>query len=297
MAEFEGFLRGRFYVFPNLTGNSVLANWRQTVLSITMLPQDLPESDTRLLVTMTGEPIQPVRLYYRIPSRVYVVMRLRSLGSVNKVPQSGEWEWLYHSETRDLQFGPRSYAEVLEEVQPIVLGRIRFPKKAGMRIDVRSVSRAIEAARFFGPILGPKVVARRARILNRLSRATLGPPEAIDRELDRNVTVIDPAKTERKLKQILRGVRTMEDAERRLAASLNKLRNSGEDVPSVEDFPLVPEEETPDFGHLTGTLNLRFIRAWEHYKGNTHLTLTEIIVRSVEQDHSSSKCTDVAPRS
>ena len=55
-----------------------------------------------------------------------------------------------------------------------------------------------------------------------------------------------------------------------------------EDVPMVEDFPLHPEEETEDFQHLATTLDLRFIRAVEHWRGNTHLTLTEIIMRSVE---------------
>jgi hypothetical protein len=56
---------------------------------------------------------------------------------------------------------------------------------------------------------------------------------------------------------------------------------SGQDVPVVEDFPLAPEEETPDFQHLANTLQFRLLRALEHWKGNTHLTLTAIIVRTV----------------
>lgn len=51
----------------------------------------------------------------------------------------------------------------------------------------------------------------------------------------------------------------------------------------VEDFPLAPEEETADFKHLATGLQFRFIRALEHWRGNTHLTLTAIIVRMVEQ--------------
>ena len=35
----------------------------------------------------------------------------------------------------------------------------------------------------------------------------------------------------------------------------------------VEDFPLAPEEETPDFQHLANTLKFRFIRAVEHWRG------------------------------
>ena len=51
----------------------------------------------------------------------------------------------------------------------------------------------------------------------------------------------------------------------------------------VEDFPLAPEEETPDFEHLATGLQFRFLRALEHWRGNTHLTLTAIIVRTLEQ--------------
>jgi hypothetical protein len=48
------------------------------------------------------------------------------------------------------------------ELQPIVLDRLRFPKAGGMIIELNSLLRAIEAARFLGPILGPRIVLRRA---------------------------------------------------------------------------------------------------------------------------------------
>jgi hypothetical protein len=51
----------------------------------------------------------------------------------------------------------------------------------------------------------------------------------------------------------------------------------------VEEFRLAPEEETPDFQHLAMTLNLRFVRAFEHWRGNTHLTLPAIIMRTVQE--------------
>jgi hypothetical protein len=51
----------------------------------------------------------------------------------------------------------------------------------------------------------------------------------------------------------------------------------------IEDFPLATEEEIPDFKHLMITLQLRLIRAMEHWRGNTDLTLTALIMRAVEQ--------------
>jgi hypothetical protein len=75
----------------------------------------------------------------------------------------------------------------------------------------------------------------------------------------------------------------MLDAERAAAERLEQRLKSKQDVPMVEDFPLAPEEETPDFDHLAAALRFRFVRAFEHWRGNTHLTLTAIIVRTVEQ--------------
>lgn len=237
----------------------------------------------RLLVTMTGEPVQPVRLYYQIPNQKHVLGRLSALESVDHIPERHQLEWLYCSETRVLKFGPRSYDEVPKKVQPIVLGRIRFPGKHTMRIDVRSHPRAVEVARFFSPVLSPKVVATHARVLNRLSDESLGPLDKIDSELDHDVKVINPDDAERELKRDLEGVRTPEELEHRMAELLERKRNSGEDVPLVEHFPLAPEEETPEFRDLENALVLRFIRAWEHRRGNTRLTLTEIIARCVER--------------
>ena len=78
-------------------------------------------------------------------------------------------------------------------------------------------------------------------------------------------------------------MRTKEDAERVAAEGLERGLKSKEDVPLIEDFPLAPEEETPDFRHLMITLQLRLIRAMEHWRGNTDLTLTAIIMRAVKQ--------------
>ncbi len=79
-----------------------------------------------------------------------------------------------------------------------------------------------------------------------------------------------------KLSRLLRILRFhSEFVERKLA--------SGEDVPMVEDFPLAPEEETPDFRELATTLQLRGVRALERWRGKTHLTLSALIVRMIKE--------------
>jgi hypothetical protein len=67
------------------------------------------------------------------------------------------------------------------------------------------------------------------------------------------------------------------------AESLERKLESKEGVPLIEDFPLATEEEAPDFRHLAFTLQLRLIRAMEHWRGNTDLTLTALIMRTVQE--------------
>jgi len=129
-----------------------------------------------LLATMTNEPFQPVRLYYSIPDRSFVTEKLRALKCMVEVPPERCWQWQFHAEAASLLF-PGGYDEVPKEKRPIVLGRIRFPKDGGMTLQTNSIPRAIEGARFFGPRLGPEVVAMRFHVVNRCFAADEGKPD------------------------------------------------------------------------------------------------------------------------
>lgn len=245
------------------------------------LPRSPAPKEKLLLVTTTREPFQPVRLYYEIPSSAFVTERMRRLKCVVEDRENRCWQWQYKAEAQPLKFFV-GYEAVPPEIQPIVLGRLRFPKAGGMTIELNSFSRAIEAARFFAPILGPRIVLRRGRVVNRCFAASDGHPDDLMRELDRNVTVIDPAVSEREFEEDLKGVTSRSELERVAQIRMQKRLESKEDVPLVEDFPLVPEEETPKFDHLAMTLQLRMVRAMEHWRGQPR-TLTEIIVDLVSK--------------
>jgi len=236
-----------------------------------------------LLVTSTREPFQPTRLYYSIPDRSYVTHRLRPLRCVVEDPAERCWQWLYAAESSSLTISA-GYDAVPADRRPIVLGRIRFPKKGGgMTIQTGSIERAVAAAAFFRPHLGPEVVAIRCRVVNRLFAADEGDADDLMKALDQNVTVVNPREAEAAFERVFAGVRSVEDAERAAAESLRRRLASKQDVPLVEDFPLAPEEETPEFRDLATALRFRALRAFEHWNGNTDLTLTAIIVRTVAQ--------------
>lgn len=236
-----------------------------------------------LLCTLTKEPFQPVRLYYSTPAASLVIRKLRDLECMAEDPVQRSWQWLFEAEAASLRFAAAGYGDVPEQRRPIILGRIRFPKNGGMTLETNSIERAVQAARFFAPHLGPDVVAIRVRVVNRCFAADEGALHDLLKHLDRGVTVIDPRHVEAEMERDFKGARSRQDVERAAAQRLERKLASGEDVPLVEDFPLAPEEETPEFQHLAATLQFRFVRAVEHWRGNTHLTLTAIIVRTVEQ--------------
>lgn len=239
----------------------------------------------QLLATLTNEPFQPVRLYYTIPSKLFVLKKLKRLRCVVEAPEEKCLQWLFEAEAKSLQFFG-GYDDVPPARRPIVIGRIRFPDRASMTIETTSIPRAIECARFFGPRLGPKVLALRVRLVNRCFAGDEGSGSELCATLDRDVTVVDPRAAEEELRRDLAAVKSMDDhdgASPEDRARRFMERRKKDDVPPVEDFPLAPEEETPDFLHLATTLQFRLVRAVEHWKGNTHLTLPAIIMRTVEQ--------------
>lgn len=235
----------------------------------------------QLLMTMTGEPLQPVRLYYSVPNKVALTRLLMGLRCMAE-GENGGWLWHYEAEAAVLKFA-RAREDLPQEVHPIILGCFRFPSKDKAVLEVRSYDRAIEAAKFFGPMFGPKVVLRRLRVLNRFLDALENAHglDRIDKLLDQNVVRIDPAEAEAAIEAAMAKGRTPEEKLQAYMAYGQERRKK--DVPLVEDFPLAPEEETEDFQHLAATLRFRSIRCFEHWKGNTHLTLADVIHLVVEQ--------------
>lgn len=59
----------------------------------------------------------------------------------------------------------------------------------------------------------------------------------------------------------LAGAKTQEEKWRAFEQYCEDKRRERRDVPLAEDFPLAPEEETPDFMDLAMTLRLRSLRA------------------------------------
>ncbi len=253
-----------------------------------MFGNDLVSART-LVATTTGEPMQPARLYYALPSRrraavVRVLERLRCIG---RAPRGPRWGWWHRNEAARLDFSAFA-GQARPSAEPVILGIIDLPPTGGMQITVRSFHRAVLAARFFGRRLGDRVTLVRLRVVNRLlcSPDVSGGVESVDDLLDHDVTVVDPraveaeqAWDEASARRGPGGVRSLADLESIAKELMNR---EVADVPMVEDLPLHPEEETPSYSHLETTLHLRLVRALAHSRGRTDVTLRRVIRDMVE---------------
>ena len=90
----------------------------------------------KLLMTMTGEIHQPVRLYYEVYDKAKVLQAFKTLRCVQFAREEDRWVWLFQSEAKKLKFDT-PYSKIPKHRRPIVIGSIRFPHEAVMWLDVR----------------------------------------------------------------------------------------------------------------------------------------------------------------
>ena len=233
-----------------------------------------------LLVTTTGEPYQPVRLKWTVPSKAYCLQRFKSLECVGLDAETKLLTLWNTAEAQKLRLGtshgltgaPRSPLDG----RLVILGTFRFPDVKSMVLEVRSIARATEIARMLRPLLGASGKLTRVRVVNRwfaASELADGLSE-LDKWLDRNVAVIRWEDAADELDAIVKRGKTPEERQA-LWVRWHEARRKV-DVPLVEDFPCHPEEESEQMGDLANTLNFRFVRASRHWAGE-RVTLTEVI--------------------
>jgi hypothetical protein len=143
--------------------------------------------------------MQPARLYYRIAAgrRAAVVRILGEIKCVQRAPSSlPRWGWWHVKEAARLDFS--RFADTAQpSPDPVVLGIVDMRGPEEMEITVRSLHRALLAARFFGRRLR-HVSLVRVRVLDRLLTEDdlCDGVDAVDDLLDGEVTAIDPRDAE-----------------------------------------------------------------------------------------------------
>ena len=230
------------------------------------------DSGKQLLMTMTGEMHQPVRLYYEVSDQAAVLKTFTKLRCLDDDQDNHRWVWLYQGEAKKLKFH-KSYSTIPRQMRPIILGAFRFPSAQDMMLDVRSWERATQAVVFFDRYL-QRSIARvtHAAIVNRLFPYTTDGLPVLE-DLFAQVTTIDGEAILRSMAASLQ--RIQDPAQRRDMAFTLMEQQSHERLPEVEKLPV--HFYTDGITSLENALRLRQIVAFEHWRGNTACTLGEVI--------------------
>jgi hypothetical protein len=232
------------------------------------------DNEKQLLMTMTGEIHQPVRLYYQVFDQAAVLKAFTKLRCLDDDQDNQRWVWLYHGEAKKLKFHT-SYAAIPRTMRPIILGAFRFTSVQDMTLDVRSCERATQAVVFFDRYLKQSIAhVTHAAIVNRLFPYTTdGLPALEGLFAPDQVTAIDG---EAMLRHMVASLQTIQDPQQRIDRAFTLMeQQSHERLPEVEKFPVHFYED--GITSLENALRLRQIVAFEHWQGNTACTLGEVI--------------------
>jgi hypothetical protein len=246
-------------------------------MSSILMNQQKPDPK-KLVVTKTGEPHQPVRIYYQVYNRKTLMGVFKKLRCMifNAAEQS--WMWSYEQEAKKLRFDI-AYNAIAKADRPILLGTFSFPTDDQMLLDLRSIDRALYALEFFGKRVNHRVAeATRLRVVNRFFSAE----ELLDRPFQaicdgffnrKDVKVPNPNELEAKLQEINA---TYSDSEEKDAAVMTFLEeNARQPLSEVEELPIHFQEEGVE--PLAMALKMRQIEAFEHWQGNTQFSQFDII--------------------
>lgn len=228
-------------------------------------------NDKVLQATVTGEPVQPVRLYYRVIDKARLLSRFENLGCMNFDPDQMRWVWFYEYESSGLKF-VKSHESIPHKWRPLTIGSFFFHNRNEIVLDLRSFDRAINAVVFFDKHLGRDIAElTHAAVVNRFFSAS----EMLDSSLDKffnspKMVEIDPEKELAKFESLAKKHKQKERIDWK---SMFK-EKAGESLPEIEKFPVYFYED--GIKSFKVTLHMRAIVAFEHWNGNTDYSMADV---------------------
>ena len=241
-----------------------------------------------LITTHTGEPSQPVRIYFKVINPKTVIGVFKKLRCVYFEQALNRWRWTYEHEAKKLRF-ETSYSKIPKEAKPIVMGDFFWRGDQELLLEVRSFDRAIKAIEFFEKRINPRAAyTTKIRIVNRFFDADepniaqlLEAP--YDNFFDENEIVIpDPSRFLKKIEE--------ETSESELTsgeiheAQLDYLETQfKEKSPEIEEIPFdFYRENELGLNGLEMALTLRRFEASQHFEGNESFSQYDLLEQMTE---------------
>jgi len=227
----------------------------------------------KLLMTMTGEIFQPIRVYYELSDKEMVIKAFLKLQCMDFDSRKDRWIWLYEGEAKRLKFH-KPYSSIPKEMHPLVLGSFYFRENNHMLLDLRSFERAIAGVKFFNKHIKrnmAKVID--VAVVNKLFTdpgdyhisydVLFDPEKVVYRNQDEALSKLEPLKA-------------IDNLEERFRMAISFMEEDAKKpLPEVERFPTYFYEEG-----ILGLQNKLMIRqgiAFEHWKGNKDYSFLDML--------------------
>jgi hypothetical protein len=240
------------------------------------------KEEKTLITTYTGEPSQPVRIYYQVFKPKTVLGVFKKLRCVYFEQELKRWRWLYEHEAQKLRF-ETSYSKIPKEAKPIVIGEFFWRGETELLLEVRSFDRAIKALEFFERRINPRAAKpTKLRVVNRLFAASEpNIKELLESPYDRffDGNEVDITKPFQVLKEAQAAEESQEETEDLQKALFQELENElKEKIPEVEEISLeLSREDFQDWSGLQLALTLRTMEAQAHFVGQEDFSRYDLI--------------------
>lgn len=231
-----------------------------------------PNTPNKQLVSVkTGEPYQPVRIYYQVfkNKQKTVISALNKLKCIEYEPQTNRWNWLYEAEAKKLHF-TRSYSTLTEQDKPLILGYFTFRGEDQMLFDLRSAERSIYGLDFFDKRINRYAAnPTHMRLVNRLFSVEEMPNRAIHPSLDPFFERDDvPCLAREMAAELDRLEQTYADDPEGKQTAISDYMDQqlNRPHPEIEEIQ-IPSDKIDRLG-LPMALKMRQVEAFEHWRGN-----------------------------
>jgi len=237
-----------------------------------------------LVTTKTGEPYQPVRIYYQVTKPKTVLSALKKLRCMEFDAEQQRWNWLYTDEARKLRF-ERSYNIIFRQAGAIILGYFTWRGEDQLLLDLRSFRRAQYALDFFSKRINRWAAhPTHLRLVNQLFSVDEMPKQQIHPTL--NIFFDRPDIPPSNASQIEAGIQEIEthygddEATRETAIATLITEITKQPHPNVEEIP-IDLTKSGSLMQIELMLNLRQREAFEHWRGNDDFTTEDAISQIV----------------
>lgn len=240
-------------------------------------------SQKQLVSVKTGEPYQPVRIYYQVFKKKTVLTALQKLKCIQYEPGRDRWNWLYEAEAKKLHFD-RSYNSLTPADKPLILGYFTFRGEDQMLFDLRSGQRAVVGLDFFDKRFNRYAAnPTHLRIVNRLFSVDEMPNREIHPSLDPFFDRENVPCLAREMEEAIDRIEQdyADDPEQREQA-INQYMDEqlNRSHPEIEE--IVIHADKIDRLSLPMALQMRQVEAYEHWRGNFTFRSTDVLKQWVE---------------